>query len=1027
MSRHSSRWARVRSTDLRILFLEVASPCQVSPSAMLWYRSGLSAFCRAMNLATVSSIRPPLPHTDTVWTNTANRGTGSRGHGVSSTALCHEDLHTTKQNTSRTNWKCVGANRDVGGRGLTVRRVSWVRWGTAPQRVYSRQPGTSMEVCAALPTSLSTPTRYPPWTTRLKTDHIDEWMKRVEMASEFAASEVFPSRRWTSGATSRVMALQSTTQLQDHDDAYGEAQALLSDWMSSKLRLELELDDEDDPAGSTLQPTVMDYSTFDVSLLPHSPKVESSPFFLMVIQTRTYPELYSHLAEEEEGEAVSSFLQDLMDRELLDPGTAEDLVLDLDQGGRKTRDPSVRENRARRDAERESQRRAREARRGAEEEARRRERAAEARRREEARRQEAMVQKETVRLRRQMEEQRALEQLVRQREREKLDRQKTAVCPPRVGPPVLIQDQHNPPSAEQNQARIHMVNLQRHLSGWYSVVLEQRLRLGRAAALCDWRRSLRAWRAWRALVRDQLATGGDRRRLLRRCFNDWQLWCQTEKGQRELLAQREQTRSKMAALISAASIGRPKGPEAPARVTPMAPAKRIGPPGITEEGKDGHPDGISTVRQNNTDVLTPAPSSGCQGDAPGILPVTRPSQPWQVTRRHATISVGELRQVQQRGGGGEGGRGGGGGGPDKGSRFEHRHAAQQHTIARQKKLLREQQEQILQLQEERGLLETRGTAPQPRPSKAGSPSILTANNPEPPEQRDRGWTSGGRTLARKAANQQQPCPDPVVTAMEERARRRLERKREVEELRRKKEEEKLAQIKAAEEERRREEEEARRGEAQRRKEERMLQREREEEKRQRLRREQELQTTACHHHHRSLLLRRGLAPWQHLLHLKRGNEQLAVNHHRGRVLLTCLRAWKHWARDSLSEKRAAADQLNRHLLLRQSLARWQRLVEQRAVLEERAQGFHRARVQRRVLHALLDHLTREKMLEWDRLELAQQHSNRRALWRCLLVWRRYPSLQREEREKEARREQLRRRVAEVLPDFRNSPLGPSPF
>ncbi|CAL8312513.1 unnamed protein product [Merluccius merluccius] len=862
---------------------------------------------------------------------------------------------------------------------------------------------------------------------KLKTDHIDEWMKRVEMASEFAGSEVFPSRRWTSGATSRVMALQSTTQLQDHDDAYGEAQALLSDWMSSKLRLELELDNEDDPAGSTLQPTVMDYSTFD--------------------------ELYSHLAEEEEGEAVSSFLQDLMDRELLDPGTAEDLALDLDQGGRKTRDPSVtmearhrqvRENRARRDAERESQRRAREARRGAEEEARRRERAAEARRREEARRQEAMVQKETVRLRRQMEEQRALEQLVRQREREKLDRQKTAVCPPRVGPPVLIQDQHNPPSAEQNQARIHMVNLQclqRHLSGWYSVVLEQRLRLGRAAALCDWRRSLRVWRAWRALVwaarkhrererteeelraehrRDQLATGGDRRRLLRRCFNDWQLWCQTEKGQRELLAQREQTRSKMAALISAASIGRPKGPEAPARVTPMAPAKRIGPPGITEEGQDGHPDGISTVRQ----VMN--------GDAPGILPATRPSQPWQVTRRHATISVGKLRQVQQRGGGGEGGRGGGGGGgdPDKGSRFEHRHAAQQHTIARQKKLLREQREQILQLQEERGLLETQGTAPQPRPSKAGSPSTLTANNPEPPEQRDRGWTgdrSGGRTLARKAANQQQPCPDPVVTAMEERARRRLERKREVEELRRKKEEEKLAQIKAAEEERRREEEEARRGEAQRRKEERMLQREREEEKRQRLRREQELQTTACHHHHRSLLLRRGLAPWQHLLHLKRGNEQLAVNHHRGRVLLTCLRAWQHWARDSLSEKRAAADQLNRHLLLRQSLARWQRLVEQRAVLEERAQGFHRARVQRRVLHALLDHLTREKMLEWDQLELAQQHSNRRALWRCLLVWRRYPSLQREERKKEARREQLRRRVAEVLPDFRNSPLGPSPF
>ena len=47
------------------------------------------------------------------------------------------------------------------------------------------------------------------------------------------------------------------------------------------------------------------------------------------------------MAEEEEGKTVSSFLQELMDRELLDPGTAQDLLLDLDQARRRTRDPSV--------------------------------------------------------------------------------------------------------------------------------------------------------------------------------------------------------------------------------------------------------------------------------------------------------------------------------------------------------------------------------------------------------------------------------------------------------------------------------------------------------------------------------------------------------------------------------------------------------------------------------------------------------------------------------------------------------------
>ena len=75
----------------------------------------------------------------------------------------------------------------------------------------------------------------------------------------------------------------------------------------------------------------------------------------------------------------------------------------------------MRETRARRDAERERLRRAQEARRAALEEARQREREAEARRREEARRGEALVQKEMGRLRRQMEEQKALEQRGRQK------------------------------------------------------------------------------------------------------------------------------------------------------------------------------------------------------------------------------------------------------------------------------------------------------------------------------------------------------------------------------------------------------------------------------------------------------------------------------------------------------------------------------------------------------------------------------------------------------------------------------------
>lgn len=46
--------------------------------------------------------------------------------------------------------------------------------------------------------------------------------QKVEMASEFAVSEVFSSQKPRTGKPSRAVALQSTDQLQDHDDAYSE-------------------------------------------------------------------------------------------------------------------------------------------------------------------------------------------------------------------------------------------------------------------------------------------------------------------------------------------------------------------------------------------------------------------------------------------------------------------------------------------------------------------------------------------------------------------------------------------------------------------------------------------------------------------------------------------------------------------------------------------------------------------------------------------------------------------------------------
>ncbi|KAL1006529.1 hypothetical protein UPYG_G00073470 [Umbra pygmaea] len=852
---------------------------------------------------------------------------------------------------------------------------------------------------------------------------IDQWMKRVEMASDIAVKEVFPLKKTHSGINSQILTLQSTEQLLIHDEAYCEAQALLSDWMNSKLRLELETDEEamiGSPTNSVValapaQPESLDYSNFD--------------------------DLYSLLAEEQESSAVNSVLLDLMEREVVDSRTAEDLALDSEERDRKKRrDPSltmearhrqVRENRARRDTEREKLQKEREVLRQAREEAQRSEQEAERLRRQEERRQDEMLQQEMVRLRREMEGKRNLNQLAWQMER--VDRQKVLQPAPcsSIAAPKQQQAQRTQPHGLQradNRAQILVLQcLQRHFSGWYSVLLERRVRMGKAAALCDWKRELRAWRAWRALVwarREQreaerteeelrtqnrycqVAMESDRRRLLRRCLSDWWLWCRAESERRELLAQQDETRRKMSALIDAVATGKMKATEAPT------------PESIVAMPTTDQSETTELKSQLATAHVGPTPSPVCQGEEQlGV--VAMPTLPWQVTRRHAALSASELMRAQQKC---EKGR-------DctaapqapcvalRGGRFQHRHASQQQTIAQQRRLLQEQQQQIACLQEEQRMMGLKTEAQMAQLAFTAAPGHRGSMS-EPKESRTVPESNSGCSSASRKPAVRHPCAS--VMAMEERARQRAERRKEVENMKVKKEEERMAQLKAAEEARQKEEEEEKRRAAERRRQEKRQERERELEKVRKLEREQQLNNKAQQHYHRTLLLRRGLAPWKRLVAMSQTDDQLARDHHRLSLLKWCLVSWQQVAGESLAQKRASADQLNQNMLLRWSLGNWKRLKDLRVILEERAERFWRTRALRRALIGLLDHVTLERLAEWDKEQKAQDHSDRRVVWSSFQCWRRYPGWLREERQREARRDQLRRRVAEVIPDFRSS-------
>ncbi|XP_053467453.1 coiled-coil domain-containing protein 191 isoform X1 [Ictalurus furcatus] len=839
---------------------------------------------------------------------------------------------------------------------------------------------------------------------------INTWIKKVEMASEFAVSEVFSTQKPRTGKLSRTVALQSMDQLQDHDDAYSEAQTILSDWMNKKLRLELEMDEEDEEEEQTEEePAKLNYTNFN--------------------------DMYSQLAAEDESFEVRHFLQDLMEIDVMDRKTVQGLRLDVDDEKKRGPDPNVtmeirhkqvKERRAQRDAEWERQRREQEAQREALEEAKRLECKEQRRRKQEAQRQEELLQQEVVRLRREMQEKKRMEQLARKRERERLEKQNTSVKNTITPKPDFVTQRQLCHREQEVEAKVHILNLQcmqKHFSTWYSVVLEKRVRLGKAAALCDWRRQLRAWRAWRALVwvrrkereaerteeelrlenrRGQLAEESDRRRLLRRCLSDWRLWCRMEREWRELFSQQEETRQKMATLIDAAASG---------KLT----TKNCTEPPITVQ-----PESVNQSESTAQLVQVPVQRATSAPPPPTLTDrrAAPPTQAWQVTRRHAALSSAEAREGRRPSGA-----------PrcqsaeTRGGRFEHRHMAQQRTIAEQKRLLKEQQDIISELQEKQNLLELKQEAEkaeqlavQLKPS-ASQNVIKTSHG-----SKGSSGESNTRRPAPKEYDSRLASPHPALRAMEERARQRVERRREVEEMKRRREEEKLAQMKAEEEKRLRQEEEEKRVEAERRREERRQKKEREMEKQRRTELEQKLLKQAGEHYHRSLLLHRGITPWRRLVEQSHANAQTAVAHHTQVLQRRCLMFWLHTTGEALAKKKSQADQLYECILLRRALYSWKMFKHLQSHLEVQAEHFYTTRTQRKVFKALLDHAIHQRLEAWDREQQADEYRARRVVSRCFSAWRRLPEALQEERAREERREQLRRKVAEIIPDFRSSPL-----
>ncbi|XP_057553148.1 coiled-coil domain-containing protein 191 [Hippopotamus amphibius kiboko] len=872
-------------------------------------------------------------------------------------------------------------------------------------------------------------------------DNVEHWIKRVEKASEFAVLKTFSagnsdlSRRFWG----QIVDLETPEQIEDHDEVYAEAQELVNDWLDTKLRQELASDGDGDAEDT-------------VSGIPPVPEANGH------LKYDSFDDLCGYLEEEDESTTVQKFIDHLHHKDVVDSKILEDLGMNGNQDKKWQKDPrltmemrhkQVKENRLRREKELEHQRIEKALKKSAFLEAQYLVQEEKKRKALEAKKEEEEIQREMVKLRREIIERRRTVE-----EAWKIEKKKQEENSPKSPEKGMFQSVHSfldeEKMAKERKKKLKELLIQtfkenhqcqkRYFSAWHKLILDHRIKLGKAGTLSDWKLQLKVLRAWRDYTRSQklgretqalendlreenrkqqLATEYNRKQVLRHHFTEWLHWHRAEILKRELAVTKEETRKKMNELLKAASLGKLSAKvsssislleEATAMQDPPRSGEVAAVPPVWEEPPQGSNGCMPSPHLGRpTKSILQAPLQNVPLDTPD----SKPHKALDVEPSRQPGNKEKLRTSSQKAE------------PMCMGHFHNRHIFQQQLIEKQKKKLQEQQKTILELKENQRRAEAWRVAgradtqscPLSNPGedeRKGTCQVLP-NSPVTSPGTEGSRSDSRNSLSGPRRNPRQPmAPHPILKAMEERAVQRAERRRILAERKKKQEEEKLAQLKAQEEERQKREAEEKEAQLEKKREEKRLKKMKELEKQKRIKRNQQLLAIAKEHYERVLLRKKGLEPWKRLRLESKQNLQVAKEHHSLALERKCLLTWFQWSQESLARKMAQADQLYLQTLLRRVFRSWLQYLTD---LEEEVRKLCVHFLQKKIFRAWCNTVREARIESQNKHKVAAEHSDRRILWITFQTWKKFAKFTKEERGKEERRERLRRKVAEILPDF----------
>ncbi|XP_014786760.1 coiled-coil domain-containing protein 191 [Octopus bimaculoides] len=259
--------------------------------------------------------------------------------------------------------------------------------------------------------------------------------------------------------------------------------------------------------------------------------------------------------------------------------------------------------------------------------------------------------------------------------------------------------------------------------------------------------------------------------------------------------------------------------------------------------------------------------------------------------------------------------------------------------------------------------------------------------------------------------------ETFLSNLENRAIERKRLKTEREARKRREMEEKLMMQKKCIEERIKAEKEERKARVKAIEQQKRLEEQRKAEQEQRMKELEELNSKADDFYRLYLLKIYGVLPWKEFIAKIHNTESKAIEMDKCRIQKKILMGWHNHVQKLISVKTNSADIFYEKTLVRRHFICWKNHKNYQLALEKKAKKYFASNLCRTVFTAWVTYANEQTIASWEQEELAQKFYLTHLLQKMLNSWKLLPDIQRKEQERHQRKNELRHKVAMLLPDF----------